>query len=99
MAFTGGIDKVVERNIRGMESTMIGDEGERKKRKTRGIEVTIVRGTNMKDTETFGKIDPYVRVVAGSQEFRTKVIRNSGAEAEWNECFRWNGDVNAEDLK
>lgn len=47
-----------------------------------------------KDTDFFGKMDPYVIVKCGSNHFKTVVDKNAGKTPRWNDSFTF--DVNGE---
>lgn len=47
----------------------------------------IVSARNLKDVQTFGRQDPYVKVTVGNRQFKTKVHDNGGTTPYWNEKF------------
>ncbi|KAL5710777.1 hypothetical protein ACHQM5_021302 [Ranunculus cassubicifolius] len=51
------------------------------------LEVLIVDGKQLKRTDLFSKIDPYVVVRYGNQERKTRVLREQGSNPMWNETL------------
>ena len=50
--------------------------------------MTVVRAELTRDTETFGKMDPFVVIeAANEQSFQTEVKDDAGKKPEWNEMF------------
>eukprot|EP00996_Jenningsia_fusiforme_P001159 NODE_205_length_2768_cov_58.839647_g188_i0.p1 GENE.NODE_205_length_2768_cov_58.839647_g188_i0~~NODE_205_length_2768_cov_58.839647_g188_i0.p1 ORF type:complete len:514 (+),score=66.15 NODE_205_length_2768_cov_58.839647_g188_i0:1161-2702(+) len=50
------------------------------------LQVTILKATNLKKADTFGKSDPYVVASVSTQSKQTKVIK-SNLNPTWNETF------------
>jgi hypothetical protein len=46
-----------------------------------------VEASLSRDIETFGKMDPYVKVKAKGQNLRTRVLADAGKTAVWNQEF------------
>jgi hypothetical protein len=53
------------------------------------LDLRIVGARGLKDTQMFGKIDPYCTVSLEGKQWRTKVAENT-TEPEWNEVFKFN---------
>eukprot|EP01029_Cantina_marsupialis_P015321 TRINITY_DN335_c0_g1_i1.p1 TRINITY_DN335_c0_g1~~TRINITY_DN335_c0_g1_i1.p1 ORF type:complete len:399 (-),score=160.10 TRINITY_DN335_c0_g1_i1:312-1508(-) len=51
------------------------------------LQVTLVEAINLRDVQSFGKQDPYGIVRLGSTWFKTKVHKDGGKKAFWNETF------------
>ncbi|RIA85615.1 C2 domain-containing protein [Glomus cerebriforme] len=52
------------------------------------LEVTVVEGRKLKETDFFDKADPYVRLSLDKQnKQKTRAIDDAGSEATWNEKF------------
>jgi hypothetical protein len=49
------------------------------------LEVNVLDGMRLKDTQTFGKQDPYCVLRVGEQSDRTKTCRDGGTRPRWNE--------------
>ena len=49
------------------------------------LKVAINYARNLKDTETFGNMDPYVKVILGTREVRTKEKTDAGTNPKFNE--------------
>ncbi|KAI3888186.1 hypothetical protein MKX03_020584 [Papaver bracteatum] len=55
---------------------------------TRGtLEVLVVDASKIKDTDFFGKMDPYVIIQFGNQKRKSTVARGEGKTPMWNEKF------------
>ncbi|KAI3888178.1 hypothetical protein MKX03_020576 [Papaver bracteatum] len=55
---------------------------------TRGtLEVLLVDAYKLKDTDFFGKMDPYVIIQFGNQKRKSTVARGEGKAPVWNEKF------------
>ena len=65
------------------------------------LEVNVLDGTRLKDTQTFGKQDPYCVLRVGEQRDRTKTCADGGTRPRWNERFRFSlaGHESALDLE
>jgi hypothetical protein len=65
------------------------------------LEVNVLDGTRLKDTQTFGKQDPYCVLRVGEQRDRTKTCTNGGTRPRWNERFNFSlaGHESALDLE
>ena len=55
------------------------------------LRLHIIEAKLNRDTETFGKMDPYATFVYRDQTFKTKVKDNAGKLPKWNEI--WDIDV------
>ena len=53
------------------------------------LTITVKKATLTHDTEAFGKMDPYVRLIVGKVEQKTKVKNDVGKTPEWNETFEF----------
>ncbi len=42
------------------------------------------------DTELFGKMDPYVKMSLGGQQFKTKTAHGMGKNPTWQDSFSFN---------
>ena len=51
------------------------------------LEVQVIEAKKLRDTDVFGKMDPYVVLTYGSSQFKTTVKNNAGRNAMWNERF------------
>ena len=51
------------------------------------MEVTIVEANFLKDSDVFGKMDPYVKFAYGRGAMQTRVAENAGKHAVFNEKF------------
>merc|ERR1711934_710402 len=51
------------------------------------LRIEIVEAKLTRDTDTFGKMDPYCILKAGKQTHKTKVLDGAGKEPKWNEGF------------
>ena len=47
----------------------------------------IERGELIRDTEMFGKMDPYCTIVFGKEKLKTKVHNNGGKKPVWGDRF------------
>lgn len=48
----------------------------------------VIKSANLtRDTETFGKMDPYVNILFDSKHRKTSVKENGGKKPIWNENF------------
>ena len=65
------------------------------------LEVNVLDGTRLKDTQTFGKQDPYCVLRVGEQRDRTKTCADGGTRPRWNERFHFSlaGHESALDLE
>lgn len=60
------------------------------------LTVTVLKARLTHDTESFGKMDPYVRIQIGKAEQKTVVKQDAGKNPEWNETFEFgarNGEL------
>eukprot|EP01046_Picozoa_sp_COSAG06_P068648 COSAG06_NODE_18352_length_891_cov_2.446970_1_plen_258_part_10 len=64
------------------------------------LAVTVIEASDLRDTETFGQIDPYVKLTIGTKEApggrcmerTTRVLENGGHERPiWNETLEFKG--------
>ena len=51
------------------------------------LQLTVVEARLTRDTEFFGKMDPFCQVEYRQQKFKTKVKQNAGKTPVWNETF------------
>ena len=51
------------------------------------LNITAVRGTFTIDTELIGKMDPYLNIRIGENEFRTVTAKEQGKTPVWNQTF------------
>lgn len=49
------------------------------------LRVELVEAKLTRDTETFGKMDPYCRLKYREQLFKSKVMQNAGKTPRWNQ--------------
>ena len=47
------------------------------------LEIQIIEARLIRDTEIFGKMDPYVLIETRMQRFRTKTMTDAGKEPVW----------------
>ena len=47
------------------------------------INITLIRAELQNDTDTFGKMDPYVKIQLGSQVAKSKVLNGAGKQPNW----------------
>ena len=52
------------------------------------LSLTVVEAELTRDTETFGKMDPFVKFSYGELEFRTTEKTDAGKNPIWNETFQ-----------
>lgn len=57
------------------------------------LHVKIIDATFLKDGDTFGKQDPYIKWKYGRGEFQTTVKDDAGLYARWDESFCLNGII------
>lgn len=60
----------------------------------RKLVVKPICGKLIHDTETFGKMDPYCKVIVGNQSYKTKVADGAGKFPNWQDelCFALAGE-------
>ncbi|EFJ22647.1 hypothetical protein SELMODRAFT_416325 [Selaginella moellendorffii] len=51
------------------------------------LDINVLDGKNLKNTEWIGKQDPFVELVYGSNKFRTRVLRHGGVNPVFNKKF------------
>ena len=52
------------------------------------LKITVVEAQLSRDTETFGKMDPYVKIESRMQKFKTNTINGGGKTPKWaNQTF------------
>ncbi|XP_004300766.1 PREDICTED: elicitor-responsive protein 3-like [Fragaria vesca subsp. vesca] len=51
------------------------------------LDVHLMNAKGLKNTEFFGKMDPYVIIQCKNQEKRSKVATSQGSKPVWNEKF------------
>ena len=49
--------------------------------------MTVIEARLTRDTETFGKMDPYVKISTRQQQFKTAVKNGAGKTPMWNQTF------------
>ena len=49
--------------------------------------MTVIEARLTRDTETFGKMDPYVKISTRQQNFKTAVKNGAGKTPMWNQTF------------
>ena len=54
------------------------------------LSLNVIEAELTRDTETFGKMDPFVKFKYGELEFRTTEKSNAGKKPIWNETFQIN---------
>ena len=54
------------------------------------LRVTVVSASNLKDTQTFGKQDPYIVVKIKNEEHKTEVHEDGHDEGHFDETFIFN---------
>ena len=59
------------------------------------LQLTVCEAKLTRDTETFGKMDPYCVIALRGQKFKTKVMDGAGKTPKWNQVF----DINVEDAR
>jgi Ca2+-dependent lipid-binding protein len=52
------------------------------------LRLTIVEANLTRDTETFGKMDPYVKFMVREQVFRSKTMNNAGKKPKWDQVSK-----------
>mmetsp|Transcript_24934 Transcript_24934/g.69534 ORF Transcript_24934/g.69534 Transcript_24934/m.69534 type:complete len:142 (-) Transcript_24934:480-905(-) len=53
------------------------------------LDVTVASAQGLKETEVLGKQDPYAVVTIGATKHKTKVHKNGGENAVWNDHFQF----------
>ncbi|KAF6148072.1 hypothetical protein GIB67_024247 [Kingdonia uniflora] len=56
------------------------------------LEVLLVDAGKLRNRDFFGKMDPYVLIQYGNQEFKSNVARGQGKNPVWNEKFRFKAE-------
>mmetsp|Transcript_35737 Transcript_35737/g.69039 ORF Transcript_35737/g.69039 Transcript_35737/m.69039 type:complete len:398 (-) Transcript_35737:79-1272(-) len=56
------------------------------------LKVTVSEAKNLRNTEMIGKQDPYCVLKFGSETKKTKVHKNGGKQATWNQIFEFDVD-------
>ena len=51
------------------------------------LTISIIKGKLYRDTETMGKMDPFVEIEYNEKQYKTKVHEDGGKNPEWNESF------------
>jgi len=54
------------------------------------LTLNVVAGKGLKDMELIGKMDPYVVLKCGKEEFKTKVQKKAGCNPTFNQSFIFN---------
>lgn len=52
------------------------------------LALTAIEARLTRDTEAIGKMDPFVRITYGQQQFKTIVKDEAGKNPVWNETFQ-----------
>ncbi|KAI9297926.1 C2-domain-containing protein [Neoconidiobolus thromboides FSU 785] len=61
------------------------------------IQITIKEARNLTNQDgLFGKNDAYISIKIGGKEQRTKVLKNAGGNATWNEVLQFEANENDE---
>ena len=55
--------------------------------KTGNLRFNVVEAKLTRDTEVFGKMDPFVELVTPLQKVRTRTIDGAGKTPKWNTVF------------
>ncbi|BBN01278.1 hypothetical protein MPTK1_2g06120 [Marchantia polymorpha subsp. ruderalis] len=63
------------------------------------VEVFLIGASGIKDTELFGKADPYATLACGKQKLRSNVATNQGSKPVWNQRFSFYIDDQATELQ
>jgi len=53
------------------------------------LRVEVVEARLTRDTEMFGKMDPYCVISLGEQKFRTRVLDGAGKTPKWHQAFEF----------
>jgi Ca2+-dependent lipid-binding protein len=48
------------------------------------LKLTVVQAQLTRNTETFGKMDPYVKIETRMQKFKTNTINGGGKTPKWS---------------
>lgn len=51
------------------------------------LRLKVIKARLSHDTETFGKMDPYFRILYGNKKFKTKTHDKGGKNPEWNQTL------------
>ena len=51
------------------------------------LQMKVCEGKLFRDTETFGKMDPFIEILYNGKTYRTKVDNEGGKEPVWNDVF------------
>ena len=51
------------------------------------LALTVIEARLTRDVETFGKMDPYVKIISRQQNFKTNVKDGAGKTPVWNQTF------------
>ena len=62
------------------------------------LTLTVIEAKLTRDTEAFGKMDPFVKVTIGAKTVKTKVKEDAGKEPVWNETFEFTVDHKEDDI-
>ncbi|MGD7201708.1 hypothetical protein, partial [Ralstonia pseudosolanacearum] len=54
------------------------------------LEVLLIEGKNLKNTDFIGKMNTYVLIQYGTQQQQSKVSQGTGGTVKWNESFKFN---------
>ena len=60
--------------------------------------LTAIEGNLIRDTETFGKMDPYLVIEYKGGKFKTKTHNNGGKRPHWNQVFKLDVHSLSDDL-
>jgi len=56
------------------------------------LAVTVHKAEGIHDVQFIGKMDPYVKIHIGSEEFKTKIAHDGGRNPNWEQAFMFNLD-------
>ena len=51
------------------------------------LQMLVIKGKLLRNTEFFGQMDPYVQVETKGKTFKTQTIQEGGKNPVWNEAF------------
>jgi len=49
--------------------------------------LTVIEAKLIRDTETFGKMDPFTTILHRDVKYKTKVLEDAGFHPKWNEII------------
>ena len=62
------------------------------------LALTVVEARLTRDTEAFGKMDPYVKISTRQEMYKTTVKQGAGKTPAWNETFNLDVKYIGDDL-